>query len=126
MSGRYWSLLYNQAMIRILAIVLLFCIGVANADTQQEIDHLLSFVASTDCEYDRNGAIHSGPEARDHINMKYQHYKKKVETTEDFIKYSATKSKISGRKYQIRCPDQEAVDSNEWLLKELQSYRAGK
>ena len=105
----------------ILAMVLLA--GSAFADTREEIDHLLGFVASTSCKYDRNGTIHDGPEARDHINMKYEHYKKKVKTTEDFIKYSATKSLISGKKYKIRCPGSEAVFASDWLLEELQHYR---
>ena len=69
--------------------------------TQNEIDHLLGFVANTACQYDRNGTIHNGPEARDHINRKYEYYKKNVKTAEDFVKYSATKSKMSGRSYKI-------------------------
>ena len=97
--------------------------GDALAGTQAEIDHLLDFVRNTSCKYDRNGTIHDGPEAMDHINMKYEHYKKKVKTTEDFIKYSATKSLISGKKYQIRCPDSEAVFASDWLLGELKVFR---
>jgi len=91
--------------------------------TQQEIDHLLGFVANMACKYDRNGSIHNGPEARDHINRKYEYYKKDVKTAEDFVKYSATKSKMSGRSYKIHCPGEEAVSSSEWLLQELQAFR---
>ena len=105
----------------VLAMALLA--GSVLAGTQEEIDHLLDFVADTSCKYDRNGTIHDGPEARDHINMKYEHYKKKVKTTEDFIRYSATKSMISGKKYQIRCPDSEAVFASDWLLDELKAFR---
>ena len=97
--------------------------GGALAGTQEEIDHLLDFVANTPCKYDRNGTIHDGPEARDHINMKYEHHKKKVKTTEDFIKYYATKSMISGKKYKIHCPGAETVNASDWLLDELQHYR---
>jgi hypothetical protein len=91
--------------------------------TRQEIDHLLNFVANTDCQYDRNGTIHNGPEARDHINRKYEYYRRKVVTAEDFIKYSATKSKISGRKYKIRCAGAKEKDASDWLLEELQVFR---
>jgi len=93
--------------------------------TLQEIDHLLNFVANTSCQYDRNGTIHTGPEARDHINMKYEYYKKKVKTAEDFIEYSATKSKISGRRYKINCTGEESVNASDWLLQELQAFREG-
>ena len=105
----------------ILAMALLA--GGALAGTQEEIDHLLGFVGNTPCKHDRNGTIHDGPEARDHINMKYQHYKKKVKTTEDFIRYSATKSLMSGKKYKIRCPGTAAVFASDWLLDELKVFR---
>ena len=98
-------------------------VGSVLADTRQEIDHLLEFVANTDCQYDRNGTVHNGPEARDHINMKYEHYRKKVKTSEDFIKYSATKSMMSGRKYKIHCPGSKTMNASDWLLEELQHYR---
>ena len=112
----------TQAL-KTLIVALVLLAGTALAGTQEEIDHLLSFVANTSCKYDRNGTIHDGPEARDHINMKYEHYRKKVKTTEDFIKYSATKSLMSGKKYKIRCPGSEAVFASDWLLDELNAFR---
>jgi hypothetical protein len=105
----------------VLAMALLA--GSALAGTQEEIDHLLNYVANTSCKYDRNGTIHDGPEARDHINMKYEHYKKRVKIAEDFIRYSATKSLMSGKKYKIRCPGSEAVLASDWLLDELKVFR---
>jgi hypothetical protein len=105
----------------ILAIVMLA--GSAQAGTQEEIAHLLDFVAATPCEYDRNGSVHDGPEARDHINKKYKHYRKKVKTAEDFIKYSATRSMMSGTKYIIRCPGFADVFASDWLLDELKTFR---
>ena len=93
------------------------------ADTQQEIDHLLSFVASTSCQYERNGTYYSGKEARDHINLKYEYYQSKIKTTEGFIKFSATKSNLSGEKYRIHCANKGVESTEEWLLSELQRYR---
>lgn len=110
-------------MHKLILLTLLMLPGMVAADTQQEIDHLLDFVANTACQYDRNGTLHNGMEARNHINMKYEYYKKKVKTAEDFIKYSATKSKLSGRKYKIHCPDAKVINANDWLLDELQAFR---
>ena len=93
------------------------------ADTQQEIDHLLDFVGKTNCKYVRNGSSHTGPEAKGHINKKYAYYKDQIHSAEDFIKYSATKSEMSGRKYKVLCPGKSTQDSNEWLLNELKHYR---
>jgi hypothetical protein len=104
-------------------LVMIMLAGIAQAGTQEEIAHLLDFVAATPCEYDRNGSIHDGPEARDHINKKYQHYRKKIKTAEDFIKYSATSSMISGKKYIIHCPGSVDVFAGDWLLGELKTFR---
>lgn len=93
------------------------------ASTQDEINHLLKFVASTDCQYERNGKMHNGIEAAKHINKKYAYFSDDINTTEDFIKYSATKSKMSGKYYKIHCNAQKAINSQEWLLMELNAYR---
>ncbi|MFT7411310.1 MAG: hypothetical protein ACI9EX_001921, partial [Oleispira sp.] len=42
-----------------------------HASTQSEIIYLLNFVASTDCQYERNGNFYNGKEAFEHINKKY-------------------------------------------------------
>ena len=97
--------------------------GGALADTVQEIDHLLDFVNGSKCQFDRNGTIHSGPEARDHINRKYEYYRDEVTSTEDFIKYSATSSKLSGRRYKVRCPGSTVMNTSDWLLDELTRFR---
>lgn len=93
------------------------------ASSQYEINHLLNFVASTDCKYERNGTMHNGKEALAHINKKYKYYADDIKSTEDFIKYSATKSKISGKYYKIHCGDMTPIKSQNWLLKELKNFR---
>jgi hypothetical protein len=93
------------------------------ASTQDEINHLLSFVASTECSYERNGTMHSGKEAVEHITKKYTYYSDDIESTEDFIKYSATKSNMSGKYYKIHCADKAVIKSQNWLLNELKAYR---
>ncbi len=94
------------------------------ADTNSEIQHLLDYVASTDCSYERNGDRHSGEEAVAHIKKKYEYFIDDIETTEDFVEYSATKSKMSGKHYLIHCHDQSPVKSSTWLLAELERFRS--
>ena len=113
----------RKLILEACCLILLLFAGAVLADTTQEIGHLLDYVAKTDCKYDRNGTVHDGPEARDHMNRKYQYYRKKVKTAEDFIKYSATRSTISGKEYKIRCPGADVTSSSEWLLDELRRYR---
>jgi len=106
-------------------IIILLSIFTVNvfAETQDEISHLLSFVASTDCQYERNGTMHNGKEAVEHINKKYAYYKDDIKSTEDFIEYSATKSKMSGKFYKIHCNNKISINSQDWLLSELMAYR---
>lgn len=88
-----------------------------------EIQHLLQYVKTTKCQYERNGSLHIGIEAEEHINNKYKYYKDDVNNAEDFIKYAATKSKFSGKYYQIICPGENPIKSESWLLLELNRYR---
>mgnify|MGYP000208564966 FL=1 len=97
--------------------------GICQAAPQQEIEHLLGFVKTTPCQYERNGTLHTGLEAVEHIQKKYDYFEDDIETAEDFIRYSATKSKMSGNKYRVLCGGQKPIYSQDWLLKELQLYR---
>jgi hypothetical protein len=95
----------------------------AYADTQKEIAHLLDFVANTACKYERNGTLYSGIEAQGHIKRKYQYFMDKIKSAEDFIKYSATRSTMSGENYKILCVDMPVQNSADWLLEELKEFR---
>ena len=88
-----------------------------------EVAHLLLFVANTNCVVIRNGDEHKGPEAVKHIKKKYKHFKKKIDSTEDFIRLSASKSTMSGKAYQVKCPTLEVITTEQWLLKELAAFR---
>ena len=113
----------NQLGFKVITILLSLLSFNVFASTQDEIAHLLKFVETTECKYERNGTMHSGAEAVEHINKKYQYYADDIKSTEDFIKYSATKSKMSGKYYKIHCANADVVKSQEWLLTELKMYR---
>ncbi|GLS92290.1 hypothetical protein GCM10007916_33600 [Psychromonas marina] len=107
----------------LLSLVLLFSSTAVFANTVQEINHLLNFVETTDCSYHRNGTAYNGVDARDHIQNKYDYYDNKIKSAEDFIKYSATKSMMSGKRYTIICGDEAPQFSADWLNQELLKYR---
>ncbi|MEL7451394.1 MAG: DUF5329 domain-containing protein [Pseudomonadota bacterium] len=89
-----------------------------------EIDHLLAFVEGSECVFLRNGDAHEPADAAKHIRRKYDHFKKKIDTTDDFIKRSATGSLMSGKPYQVKCPPGDEVQlTAEWLRAELARYR---
>lgn len=93
------------------------------ADMQDEIQHLLRYIEGSGCEFERNGTVYDSKEARSHIERKYDYIESRVDNTEDFIKYAATRSSMSGKKYQVACNGKQQT-SAEWLHNELSMYRA--
>lgn len=96
--------------------------GVAQGSVEAEIAHLLTFIADSQCVFVRNGDEHNAADARDHISMKYSHLRKRIKSAEDFIKYTATKSSLSGKLYLVRCDGVE-TPTGEWLREELRRMR---
>jgi hypothetical protein len=93
-------------------------------ETKSEISKLLEFVENSTCKFNRNGSWYSSTDAAKHIKKKYQYVLKKgyVKSTEDFIKYAATKSSISGKGYFVQCKD-GSLSSALWLQTELENIR---
>jgi hypothetical protein len=111
------------------ALILLMCISLgAWADMppeqEAEVEHLINYLAESDCRMLRNGKSHAGKDGASHVRSKYAHFRSEISNTEDFIRYSATKSTISGRYYEVHCPGEAPVRSKDWLLEELKAYRS--
>jgi hypothetical protein len=116
-------------MNKIISLLLLvftnvISVPVFGSDMQNEIDYLLKFIENTECQYERNGKIHSGKDTVEHIKKKYNYFKYEVDKTEKFIELSATKSIMSGKYYMVHCKGNPAINTQEWLLQELKNYRS--
>lgn len=100
-------------------------ITAAPAQAQNEIKHLLEFVQESGCRFNRSGTWYSSPDARQHLQRKYDYLVKRdgVNSAEDFIERAASKSSMSGRAYQVQCHKEKAVPSAQWLTTELLRYR---
>lgn len=96
----------------------------ATPQVTQEIKDLLDFVEHSECQFVRNGSEFPGPRARVHLEKKlnYLEGKNMVSSAEDFIDLAATKSSMSGRAYEVRCPE-GVQPASTWLKKELQRQR---
>jgi hypothetical protein len=112
-------------MKRTLFFLPVFCLlsHWAWADATAEIQHLLGYIGGSDCSFVRNGQEHDSAAARDHIENKYDYARRWIETAEQFIAYTATKSSISGELYQVIC-DGRKEPSAVWLTRELKRFRA--
>ena len=91
-----------------------------------EVEQLLTRLAASGCKFQRNGSWHTAPEARRHLEKKYQYLldKRLMNTSEDFISMAAAKSSTSGKPYQVKCGAQEQVPSAVWMTSQLKEVRA--
>jgi hypothetical protein len=92
-------------------------------DQVAEVEHLISYLENSDCVMIRNGKVYSGSEGAKHVRRKYEYYRKKLSSTEQFIELSASRSSMSGKDYTVECPGEPVMTSSEWLHSELTSFR---
>ena len=94
--------------------------------TQTEIAYLLTYIGNSGCDFYRNGSWYDSKRAEDHLRSKYAAISAGggIDTAEDFIDKTATKSSFSGRAYEVRCNGGDVVSSHDWLIEALSRYRA--
>jgi len=95
-------------------------------NAEHEIKYLKQYIQTSNCQFNRNGDLHTAPEALKHIEKKYQYFKDDITSAEMFIEKSASKSTLSGKHYTVSCPTKnglQTLSSQTWLLRALQEYR---
>jgi hypothetical protein len=99
--------------------------GSASGPVRAEIEVLLARLEASGCEFNRNGAWHSGADAKNHLQRKLRYLEKRgtLRSTEQFIELAATSSSSSGQAYQVKCGGAAAQASAQWLTKELAVIR---
>jgi hypothetical protein len=96
--------------------------------TRNEINALLTALQSSGCDFNRNGSWYSGPDARAHLQKKFEYLEKSsaLTSTEQFIALGASQSSSSGQAYLVRCPGAPALESKVWLNTQLKVLRSQK
>ena len=92
------------------------------ADSNEEIRHLIQHIGHSDCVFIRNGKDYDAVEAMKHLQRKYDYLKQRISATEDFISTIANRSSMTGEPYRVRCGGRETL-SAEWFTRELTWYR---
>ena len=110
-------------LLTVLAVVSNAAFADVPPEQLSEVDHLLAFVKNSGCIINRNGTDHPADKGISHIETKYDYFRDDINSTEDFIELSATKSTMSGDYYMVRCPGKVTVRTKDWLLTELKKYR---
>ena len=117
--------------LRALLAVLLVLLAVQTAWARpsaaeaEEIEHLLGYLATSGCTFNRNGTWHAAQQAAQHLRDKYDYLLKKnlVTTAESFIELAASRSSVSGRPYLVRCGSAAPLQSETWFRTELKRFR---
>lgn len=101
--------------------------GLVSADVPDaqipEVEHLLEYIRTSPCLFMRNGREYPGERAYKHVLRKYNYFRDRIETTEQFIELSASVSTISGEPYWFVCDGEPRQESQKMLLEELERYR---
>ena len=95
------------------------------APVRAEIDALLGELQRSGCQFNRNGAWHSGAEAREHLLRKFNHLERRsaIDSAEQFIGIAASQSSTTGKAYLVKCGSEAPVESRQWLTKQLAAIR---
>jgi len=91
---------------------------------ESAIQFLLKHVADSGLVFIRNSEKHAAVDAAEHMNSKYEYFRDKIKTPEDFIQRCASKSLMSGKLYLVVLENGEEVRTDAWLLSALTIYRS--
>ncbi|MDH5655201.1 MAG: DUF5329 domain-containing protein [Spirochaetia bacterium] len=91
------------------------------ADETEKIENLIRAVETSSFIFIRNGIEYSSKKAASHMRMKLSRAGNRIRTADQFIRYIATKSSITGKPYLVRLKDGRIVLLSEWLGSILQT-----
>jgi len=99
--------------------------GQPSENSELAIQFLLKHVTESGLIFIRNSERHDAAYAAEHMNNKYEYFRDKIKTPEDFIQRCASKSLMSGKPYLVVLENGEEVRTDDWLLRALTGYRRG-
>lgn len=120
-----------NALVRLAMALCLAMLVVAAAQAApaaraaREIEQLITALATSGCEFQRNGRWYDAAKAQAHLRKKCAWLRKRnlVASAEQFIERAGSESSFSGRTYQVRCPGRPPVTSAAWLRAGLMQLR---
>ena len=90
---------------------------------QARIEYLIASVELMhDAQFVRNGSAYDAHTAADHMRRKLRLAGTRVKTAEDFIRYCASASSVTGRAYEIRLADGRVMPAAAFLSAQLAQF----
>jgi hypothetical protein len=115
---------YAVAIIFAMIPALMHAVELDNIESQK-IEYLIASIETLEgVEFIRNGKAHAARDAAKHLRLKLKKAGSRVKTAEDFIKYCASVSSMSGEPYQIRFADGHTVTAEVYLQQRLAEFEA--
>lgn len=114
-----------RMLLTLLLLAPAWALAAPPSQAASEIERLIGELGKSSCEFQRNGTWYSASKAVSHLRRKYDWLRERdlVASAEQFIERAGTKSSVSGRVYQVRCPGEAAVPSADWLRTRLLEMR---
>jgi hypothetical protein len=117
-----------------ISVVLMVLLSLVAADAfaqdfseAAKIQYLIASVETLEgAKFIRNGHEYDARAASDHLRLKLQIAGKKVKTAEDFIKFCASKSSMTGEPYLMRFADGTTVKSEVYFRDKLKTLTTNK
>ena len=89
----------------------------------RKIEFLIDAIETLgDAKFVRNGTEYDAKTAAHHLRLKLKNAGSRVKSADDFIKYCASVSSMTGIPYQIRYSDGRVVTSEAFLRQKLSEY----
>ena len=127
-ANRVWCQRLKTYLFGILTLLAFFSTfaQARDAHEQARIDFLLSSVETAKgMTFIRNGSNYDGAAAAKHLRAKLNYGGERLKTAEDFIKYCATESSITHRKYQVRTADGTTTEAAAYFSSLLREFDQG-
>ena len=121
--------MFNRKVLLTMVLALLLpVIALAAAPAMDETHKIEALIAAVEKDsgaiFIRNGKEHNAAAAASHLRLKWKNAGKRVHSAEDFIRYCATGSSMSGKPYRIRLADGRELDSADYFHAQLRRIKA--
>ena len=91
---------------------------------QKVIDRLIQRIAKkSTMTFIRNGGEYDAADAAKHMQAKFDHFKERIVSAEDFIELCATRSEVTGQPYKVREGSGPLRNAGDFMIDELRLVR---
>jgi len=116
-----------SAVLVVLLLLAAVCVRAGNFSEAARIEYLIASVETLNgAKFIRNGSEHDARAAASHLRLKLRAAGNKVKTAEDFIKYCASGSSMTGEPYLIRLADGTTVRAEVFFRNKLKTFTGDK